>query len=213
VIGRLVDGGRDPVHDELLSYLFSRPSSPRELLRLGRRDAERWLALRHDHAPLADRVAAPVGRRPLFRIRADPRRAHAGTNPTTEEAPRMTQRAAITVLRDRDEVQRLWASHDHPTEVEGANVTFTEAPGDRGTEIHIALEGPRGGRLGEAVKRLMGTVPRARAMDDLRRFKQLVETGVIARSDGAPEGEAAERKLKQRPAQPLAASELDEVGI
>jgi hypothetical protein len=49
--------------------------------------------------------------------------------------------------------------------------------------------------------------------DDLRRFKQQVETGVIPRSEGSPEGESAERKFKQRPAQPLEESELDKAGV
>jgi hypothetical protein len=48
--------------------------------------------------------------------------------------------------------------------------------------------------------------------DDLRRFKQLVETGEIPRSDAAPEGERAERKLKQRPAQPLDDAEFEKAG-
>lgn len=46
-------------------------------------------------------------------------------------------------------------------------------------------------------------MPLAKVKDDLRRFRQHVETGEIVRSDGTPEGELAERKLKQRPAQPL----------
>jgi hypothetical protein len=53
------------------------------------------------------------------------------------------------------------------------------------------------------VQKLVGTEPLAKVKDDLRRFKAHVETGEIPRSDGAPEGELAERKLKQRPAQPL----------
>jgi hypothetical protein len=52
---------------------------------------------------------------------------------------------------------------------------------------------------------------RAKVKDALRRFKQLVETGEIPRSDGSPEGERAERKVRQRPAQPLAESELAEL--
>jgi hypothetical protein len=55
-------------------------------------------------------------------------------------------------------------------------------------------------------------MPLARAKDDLRRFKQLVETGTIQRSDAAPDGERVERKLRQRPAAPAAESELQEVG-
>jgi NTE family protein len=48
LLGRLVGGGRDAVHGELLSYLFFAPEFARELLALGRRDAERWLSERHD---------------------------------------------------------------------------------------------------------------------------------------------------------------------
>jgi hypothetical protein len=63
------------------------------------------------------------------------------------------------------------------------------------------------------VKKLVGGEPLAKVKDDLRRFKQHVETGVIARSEGTPEGESADRKLKQRPAQPLDESELEKVGV
>jgi uncharacterized membrane protein len=129
----------------------------------------------------------------------------------------MSRKAAITVNRPREDVERLWRSSDHrPEYIEGsaARVTFVDAPGDRGTEIHVDLErSARGGRLGEAVRKLVGSELRAKAMDDLRRFKQHVETGVIARSDGTPEGELAERKLKQRPAQPLGEAEYEKVGI
>jgi uncharacterized membrane protein len=93
-------------------------------------------------------------------------------------------------------------------------VTFKDAPGDRGTEIHVDLDaGASGGKLGEVVQKLTGSDSLAKVKDDLRRFKQLVETGEIPRSDGAPEGELAERKLKQRPAQPLDDSELQKVGV
>jgi NTE family protein len=51
VLGRLVGGGRDSMHGELLSYLFFAPEFARELLRLGRRDAERWLDQTHDDGP------------------------------------------------------------------------------------------------------------------------------------------------------------------
>jgi hypothetical protein len=126
----------------------------------------------------------------------------------------MRSHAAITVNRPPEEVERLWRSSDYrPTYVEDADaaVRFTDAPGDRGTEIHVELQ--RGGRLSEIVGKLTGGEPLAKVKDDLRRFKQHVETGEIPRSDGTPEGELAERKLKQRPAQPLEESELEAVGV
>ena len=114
----------------------------------------------------------------------------------------MQGKTAITIHRSREEVERLWRSSEYrPQYVEEADaaVTFKDAPGDRGTEIHVDLED-----AGE---------PRAKVKDRLRRFKQQVETGEVARSDGTPEGEAAERKLKQRPAQPLDDSEREKAGV
>ena len=83
-----------------------------------------------------------------------------------------------------------------------------------GTEIHLDLEsGTPGGKLGEAVKKLVGSEPLAKVKDDLRRFKQRVETGEVPRPDGTPEGESAERKLKQRPEQPLEDSEREKASL
>jgi uncharacterized membrane protein len=128
----------------------------------------------------------------------------------------MSTKAAITVHRSREEVQRLWQSSEHrPRFIDGADaaVTFVDAPGDRGTEIHVELEtGVPGGKLGEMAQKLVGPAPLAKVKDDLRRFKQHVETGVISRSDGTPEGELAKRRFKQRPAQPLDQSELEKAG-
>jgi uncharacterized membrane protein len=126
-------------------------------------------------------------------------------------------KAAITVHKPHDEVQRLWLDPQYrPDYIDGADaaVTFTTAPGDRGTEIRVDLDySAPGGRLGELVQKVAGTEPLAKVKDDLRRFKQRVETGEIPRSDGTPEGELAKRKLKQRPAQPLKESELEKAGV
>jgi uncharacterized membrane protein len=129
----------------------------------------------------------------------------------------MNSRTAITVNRPRDEVERLWHGAEHrPAYVEeaAAAVTFEDAPGDRGTEIYVDLEASTpGGKLGEVVQKLVGSAPLAKVKDDLRHFKQRLETGEVARSDGSPEGEQAERKLGQRPAQPLDDAELEKAGV
>src|SRR4051812_10527233 len=123
-----------------------------------------------------------------------------------------SRRAAITVNRPREEVQSRWAEQQpNFTEAGDATVSFKDAPGDRGTEIHLEVDVP--GKLGEMARKLTGSEPLAKARDDLRRFKHLVETGEIPRSDASPEGELAERKLKQRPAQPLDESELEKAGV
>jgi uncharacterized membrane protein len=94
--------------------------------------------------------------------------------------------------------------------VEGSDVSnsvivrFTPAPGLRGTEVHLELgyDAP-GGKLGGTVAKLLGEDPAQQVKDDLRRFKQLLETGEMVRSDAAPEGAGARKFTKQRPAQPL----------
>jgi len=120
----------------------------------------------------------------------------------------MQAKAAVTVHRSREEVQRLWESAEHRPQhlPDAATVTFADAPGDRGTEIHVDLG------KDTLLQKLVGTTALAQVKDELRRFKQHVETGEIPRSDGTPEGESAERKFKQRPAQPLEDSELEKAG-
>lgn len=129
----------------------------------------------------------------------------------------MTSKAAITVLRPPDEIERLWqdpSMHDGSRQPELAAVRFVKAPGDRGTEIHVEVRGDGGAaKLGQAVGKLVGRDPLAKAKDDLRRFKQRVETGVLAQSDAVPTGELAERKLKERPGQPMTPAEREKVGV
>src|SRR3954469_13720300 len=137
-------------------------------------------------------------------------------NPDEGGRPRMKLHAAITLLRPRDEVQRLWQSPEYRPDYiaqSGPAVACKDAPGDR-AEIHVDLEGGgSGGKLGDVGKKVTGSESLAKVKDDLRRFKQRVETGIIPVSEGSPEGELAERKLKQRPAQPLDDSELQRVGV
>jgi hypothetical protein len=126
------------------------------------------------------------------------------------------QRTAITVGRARDEVTRLWGTPGYRTgyiDQHGATVAFKDAPADRGTEIHVQLGGRGADGLGGVLRKLERSPDLAKVKDELRRFKQRVETGVIPRSDGTPEGETAERKIKQRPAQPLKDSELPKAGV
>ncbi len=125
----------------------------------------------------------------------------------------MRRKVAITVQRSPEEVRRLWSDPDYRPEhiaKSEAAVSFTAAPGDRGTEIVVELQAS--GPAGKVVQTVVRSAPLARVKDELRRFKQLVETGEIPRSDGVPEGEHVGRRLKQRPAQPLKESELEKAG-
>jgi uncharacterized membrane protein len=88
-------------------------------------------------------------------------------------------------------------------------VWFVPAPADQGTEVHVDLRyGPPAGAIGAVVAKMFGEEPAIQLKDDLRRFKQIAETGEVARSDGSPEGQRGLRQLKQRPAQALPDEEL-----
>lgn len=63
-------------------------------------------------------------------------------------------------------------------------VRFTEAPGGRGTEVHVDLRyDPPGGALGALFAKMFGEEPGGQIADDLRRFKQVMEIGEIMVSD------------------------------
>jgi uncharacterized membrane protein len=84
-------------------------------------------------------------------------------------------------------------------------VRFADAPGDRGTEVHVEMHyDPPAGTVGIVVAKIAGEEPTQQVKDDLRRLKQVLETGDVVRSEGTPEGSHAGRLLRQRPAQPLA---------
>lgn len=64
-------------------------------------------------------------------------------------------------------------------------VLFAPAPGGRGTEVRVEMhqEYPPGGQLAETVAKLFRQAPEQKIQDDLRAFKQVMETGEVVRSD------------------------------
>jgi uncharacterized membrane protein len=69
------------------------------------------------------------------------------------------------------------------------SVSFRRAPEDRGTEVHVSLSyQPPFGRVGAAVARLLGEAPQQQIEADLRRLKQLMETGEIPTVAGQSSG-------------------------
>ena len=76
--------------------------------------------------------------------------------------------------------------------------------------LHPAIEALRCGwccrtrprAWGQKVAAVMGVDAQRELDDALRRFKQLLETGEIVRSDGSPTGTDARAQRSQQPAQP-----------
>jgi len=97
-----------------------------------------------------------------------------------------------------------WRSLDGASVENSGSVRFLPAPGGRGTEVYVQLQySPPAGAVGKVVAKLFGEEPNQQLSDDLRRFKQIVETGEIARSDASPLGARTANPLHQRDAQPL----------
>jgi uncharacterized membrane protein len=112
------------------------------------------------------------------------------------------------IVEDRPGELIRWRSAQGARVRNAGEVRFASAPGGRGTEVRVALAyQPPAGALGVAVAKLFGEEPEQQIRDDLRRFKQVSETGEIARSEGSPLGTAARQQLQQRPARPAAEQE------
>jgi uncharacterized membrane protein len=95
-------------------------------------------------------------------------------------------------------------------DAQGAQVSFLEAPGGRGTELAVEfVHDPPAGDFGVAFEKITGRDLATQLADDLRRFKALVETGEILRSDSTPDGHLLADHLRQRAAQPLEREEVN----
>jgi uncharacterized membrane protein len=80
-----------------------------------------------------------------------------------------------------------WKSVGHPDVANAGAVNFSDAPGGRGTIVKVSLDyEPPGGRLGALVARLFGEEPDRQVREDLRKFKQLIETGEVTTSARRP---------------------------
>ena len=69
------------------------------------------------------------------------------------------------------------------------SVRFETAPGGRGTLLKVEMYyGLPGGRMGQQAAKLFSAAPETVIKEDLRRLKQLIETGEIATTRGQPSG-------------------------
>jgi hypothetical protein len=81
------------------------------------------------------------------------------------------------------------------------NVTFEDAPAGRGTIITVEMQyNPPAGSMGAAFAKLFGEEPSQQLRDDLRHFKQIMETGEIPSVEGQSSGRNKEfgRSMPER---------------
>jgi uncharacterized membrane protein len=91
--------------------------------------------------------------------------------------------AETTVERENEWI--AWRSLENADVCNHGSVRFRQAPAGRGTEVHVHLQyRPPAGRLGRGIAWIFGEEPAQQIKEDLRRFKQLLETGEIPLSEG-----------------------------
>jgi uncharacterized membrane protein len=83
----------------------------------------------------------------------------------------------------------VWQSKpDSMIETRGS-VQFREAPGDRGTELFVAMDyRPPIGKVADALATLFGHSAEQKIREDLRHMKQLLEAGEIPTTEGQSHG-------------------------
>ncbi len=95
------------------------------------------------------------------------------------------------ITQDLEGEMIAWRSVEGSDIQNAGSVAFNELSHDRGTEIKVVLAyEPPLGQVGATVARLLGEEPERQLQDDLRRFRQLQETGEITTIQGQPSGRA-----------------------
>jgi uncharacterized membrane protein len=105
------------------------------------------------------------------------------------------------IVTDQPNQLIAWRTLPHSKITHEGSVEFRPAPVDRGTEVRVEMRyQPPDGAF---VMKLFGADPDRHIRDDLHRFKQLMETGEVLLSHGAPEG-VGRKPSKQLVSQPQA---------
>lgn len=125
----------------------------------------------------------------------DERRSHwVAPVPGTEKIEAIGNLEWDAEIVDEVENERLlWRSVAEATVDNAGEVRFQDAPPGRGTEVHVTIRyTPPAGQLGTAVAKLFQPAFRQMIKEDIRRFKRIMETGLIPSNEG-PSGREPER--------------------
>ena len=111
-----------------------------------------------------------------------------------------TIRWEAEIIEDQENDYICWCSLPHSTLDNAGEIRFSDAPGNRGTEIHatISYRLPAGD-AGSIVGKLFNPLVEQLVKEDLRRFKNIMETGEIPTTEGQPSGRARDiEKAEER---------------
>jgi uncharacterized membrane protein len=96
------------------------------------------------------------------------------------------------ITEDRPNELIAWRSLEGGGVGNVGSVRFDRAPDGRGSIVRVEMRySPPAGAPGATVAKLFGENPEWQVKDDLRRFKQVMETGEIITTEGQPAGRAS----------------------
>jgi uncharacterized membrane protein len=103
-----------------------------------------------------------------------------------------------TIVEDKPSERIAWES-EQDSDIDTAGVLeLTDAPGDRGTYVRLLMSyDPPGGAIGRGIAKLLQREPSLQARRDLRRFKQLMETGEVT-TNASPSARKSESPTEAR---------------
>jgi|ERR1700722_5888629 len=116
----------------------------------------------------------------------DERRFHWVAKESSDETPLEWD---CEITEDRPGAALAWRTVNGAEVPNAGSVIFEPAPHGRGTIVRLSIHySPVDGELTAALARLLRQDPQSRVHEDLRRFKQLLESGEIATTHGQPTG-------------------------
>jgi uncharacterized membrane protein len=90
------------------------------------------------------------------------------------------------IVDDQPNSRIAWRSLEGSDIYNTGSVRFEPAPGGRGTLVRVELQyAPPGGIVGATIAKLFGEEPKQQIEDDVRAFKQVLETGEVIQSDAS----------------------------
>jgi uncharacterized membrane protein len=93
------------------------------------------------------------------------------------------------IINEQENEMIAWRSVGDSDVDTAGSVHFRELPNGRGTEMRVVLKyDAHSAQLAAPLARLLGEAPEQQIHEDLRRFKQVMETGEVATTEGQPHG-------------------------
>lgn len=103
------------------------------------------------------------------------------------------------IVKEVENIVLMWKSTSDALVDNSGEVRFNDAPGNRGTEVQVAISYlPPGGDIGKGLAGMLNNTFGQIIKEDIRRFKQFIETGEIATIEGQTSGRLKIKKIKKQ---------------